>query len=222
MPIIETAKPYPFSFELPKTALIIIDMQRDFLEPGGFGEALGNDVSVLQQSIKPCKDLLEACRQANMMIIHTKEAHKPDLSDCPLAKRNRGNSDLKIGDQGPMGRILISGESGNSIVDELKPIGAEVVLEKPGKSAFFDTNLSQILEGSKISHLIFAGVTTEVCVQSTMRDANDRGYECVLSEDATASYFPKFKDAVLEMITAQDGIIGWTSSTAEITQALQE
>jgi nicotinamidase-related amidase len=221
MNIIQTAQPFPFTFAADHTALIVIDMQRDFIEPGGFGEALGNDVSILAQAIKPCAALLAACRAAGMLIVHTREVHKPDLSDCPPAKRNRGTCALRIGDEGPMGRILVAGEPGSEIIDTLKPLSGEVVIDKPGKGAFYATALKSVLDAHAITHLIFAGVTTEVCVQTTMREANDRGYDCLLAEDATASYFPAFKDATLDMIRAQGAIVGWTASVAEVAAAVR-
>lgn len=220
--IIETAQPFPYEFDPVKTALVVIDMQRDFIEPGGFGEALGNDVSLLEKVVGPCAQLLAACRKAGMLVVHTKEAHKPDLSDCPPAKRERGSCKLRIGDEGPMGRILISGEPGNDIIDALQPLSGETVIEKPGKGAFYATDLKAILDERTITHLIFAGVTTEVCVQTTMREANDRGYDCLLAEDATESYFPQFKAATLDMIRAQGAIVGWTATVAQISDALEE
>lgn len=221
MRVIETARPFPFGFNPERTALIVIDMQRDFIEPGGFGEALGNDVGNLAPAIKPCQRLIEACRKAGLFIIHTKEAHKPDLSDCSPAKRSRGDAALRIGDEGPMGRILVAGEPGNDFIAELAPLGGEAVIEKPGKGAFYATGLQDMLEARSIRYLIFAGVTTEVCVQTTMREANDRGYDGVLAEDATDSYFPEFKAATLDMIRAQGAIVGWTATTAEITRTLE-
>lgn len=222
MRTIEAARPFPFEFDPAHSALIVIDMQRDFIEPGGFGEALGNDVARLAPAIKPCKRLLEACRKAGLLIVHTREAHKPDLSDCPPAKRNRGECKLRIGDEGPMGRILVAGEPGTDIIAELVPIGGEAVIEKPGKGAFYATGLQELLVARGISHLIFAGVTTEVCVQTTMREANDRGYDSILAEDATDSYFPEFKAATLDMIRAQGAIVGWTATTAEIVKMLED
>jgi nicotinamidase-related amidase len=201
-------------------ALVIIDMQRDFLEPGGFGEMLGNDVTQLGSIVPTLKGLLDFCRQKGLTIIHTLEGHQPDLSDCPPSKRKRGKGSLTIGDEGPMGRILIRGEPGNAIIPELAPIAGEIVIPKPGKGAFYATELQEILQKRGITHLLFTGVTTEVCVQTTMREANDRGYECLLVEDCTASYFPEFKQATLEMIRAQGGIVGWTSSAQNIQKAL--
>ncbi|MBD2313627.1 cysteine hydrolase [Desertifilum sp. FACHB-1129] len=214
----------PYEYELPEDlqccALVIIDMQRDFLELGGFGDALGNDVTRLQAIVPTVKQLLEAFRQFNLPIIHTLECHKPDLSDCPPAKLNRGKSSLKIGDAGPMGRILIDGEPGNQIIPELTPLPGEIVLTKPGKGAFCRTDLELQLHRKGITHLLFTGVTTEVCVQTTMREANDRGFECLLIEDATDSYFPEFKTATIEMLRAQGGIIGWTTTADEVISVL--
>jgi biuret amidohydrolase len=214
------ARPFDYSFEPRSTALIIIDMQRDFVEPGGFGETLGNDARRLAAIVPAVKALLVACRKSGMTIVHTREGHRPDLSDCPPAKRARGSPKLRIGDHGPMGRILIWGEPGHGIVPELAPAPGEIVIDKPGKGAFYATPLGQLLRVSGITHLLFAGVTTEVCVQTTMREANDRGYECLLVEDATESYFPEFKRAAIEMMTAQGAIVGWTASGAQIEAAL--
>lgn len=216
-----TAKPYDYIFSPKNTALIIIDMQRDFIEPGGFGEALGNDVSQLEAVVPVVGNLLDFARNLNMIIIHTRESHLHDLSDCPISKRSRGNPKCRIGDQGPMGRVLIRGEPGNEIVSALRPLKGEIVVDKPGKGAFYGTDLHMQLQRLGITHLLFSGVTTEVCVQTSMREANDRGYECLLIEDATASYFPAFKVATLEMVQAQGGIVGWTApfsalSTVEI------
>lgn len=216
------AKPYPYPLPTDgKIALAIIDMQRDFLEPGGFGDALGNNVQLLQAIVPTVKQLLETFRTLKLPVIHTLECHAPDLSDCPPSKLKRGNSDLKIGDKAGMGRILISGEAGNQIIPELAPIEGEIVIPKPGKGAFCRTNLESILQDQKITHLVITGVTTEVCVQTTMREANDRGYECLIVEDATESYFPDFKTATLAMLRAQGGIIGWTSDAASVIEGLQ-
>ncbi|MEM6451266.1 MAG: isochorismatase family cysteine hydrolase [Cyanobacteria bacterium P01_D01_bin.105] len=209
----------PYDYPLPQNrhlALVIIDMQRDFLEPGGFGESLGNEVSRLQAIIPAVKALQAGFRAQNMTIIQTKEGHKADLSDCPPAKKDRGKGKLTIGDEGPMGRILVLGEPGNDIIEELEPQPEEIVIAKPGKGAFYQTELTTVLKEKQITHLIFTGVTTEVCVQSTMREANDRGYECLLVEDATESYFPEFKQATVEMIRAQGGIVGWTATTQQV------
>jgi len=217
---IERAEPFPFTFDVNATALIVIDMQRDFIEFGGFGTALGNDVTPLQSIVPATARLIAAARTARLPVIHTRECHVPDLSDCPPAKRNRGKLSLRIGDDGPMGRILIAGEPGTSIVRELMPVDGEVVIDKPGKGAFYATHLNDYLTQLNTKSLIFAGVTTEVCVQTTMREANDRGYECLLATDATESYFPEFKAAAIEMIRAQGAICGWTAEVAEIDEAL--
>jgi nicotinamidase-related amidase len=153
-------------------------------------------------------------------VIHTIEAHQPDLSDCPISKLNRGKGGLKIGDRGTMGRILIVGEDGNNIIPELTPKEDEIVIVKPGKGAFCRTDLEEILQRENITHLLFTGVTTEVCVQTTMREANDRGYECLLIEDGTASYFPEFKSSTIEMLRAQGGIIGWTANADDVIAAI--
>lgn len=216
----------PYAYELPadlhQLALVIIDMQRDFMEPGGFGDALGNDVQRLQAIVPALSTLLNAFRQMQLPVIHTLECHQPDLADCPEAKRDRGKGSLKIGDPGPMGRILIKGEPGNAIIPQLAPIAGEIVIHKPGKGAFYNTPLTMLLQEHQITHLLLTGVTTEVCVQTTMREANDRGYECLMVEDCTESYFPEFKQATLEMVRAQGGIVGWTAPSSNVLQALQQ
>jgi nicotinamidase-related amidase len=215
----------PYDYELPhpgQCALLIIDMQRDFLEPGGFGDALGNDVSRLQAIVPTLRQLLATFRAQQLPIFHTIECHQPDLSDCPPSKLKRGGGELKIGDRGPMGRILVVGEPGNAIIPELEPLPGEIVIEKPGKGAFCRTDLDAMLRDRDITHLLITGVTTEVCVQTTMREANDRGFECLLVEDATESYFPEFKQATLEMVRAQGGIVGWTTRAANILEKLED
>lgn len=214
------AQPFDFPFDPAHLALIVIDMQRDFIEPGGFGESLGNDVGRLAAIIPPVGRLLAGFRAAGLPVVHTMECHRPDLSDLPPAKRDRGTPRLRIGDRGPMGRILVSGEPGSAIVPALAPAGGEIVVEKPGKGAFYATRLHDILAARGITDLVFAGVTTEVCVQTTMREANDRGYRCLLAEDATESYFPQFKAATLEMIRAQGAIVGWTATVDQVLEAL--
>ena len=206
------ARPDAYQFTPSHTALIVIDMQRDFIEPGGFGAALGNDVSILSSIVPTTAALIALARRLGLRVIHTRESHLPDLSDCPPAKRLRGAPVLRIGDDGPMGRILVRGEPGNDFVAALQPAPEDLVIDKPGKGAFYATGLHEILKSCGITHLLFAGVTTEVCVQTSMREANDRGYECLLVTDATASYFPHFKDATIEMICAQGGIVGWVAS----------
>lgn len=214
------AKPFSLAFDPKTSALIVIDMQRDFIEDGGFGASLGNDVAPLQAIVSTTARLIAAARTAGICVVHTRECHAPDLSDCPPAKRERGMPRLRIGDPGPMGRVLIAGEPGACIVPELAPLDTEIVIDKPGKGAFYATSLDHDLAQLGIRTLFFAGVTTEVCVQTTMREANDRGFECLLAEDATESYFPEFKAATLDMIRAQGAIVGWTATTAEIEAAL--
>jgi nicotinamidase-related amidase len=214
------ALPFPFAFRPGTMALVVIDMQRDFAEPGGFGASLGNDVSRVVAIVPTVKRLIEGFRAAGLPVIHTMECHRPDLSDLPPAKRNRGNPSVRIGDVGPMGRVLIVGEPGTAILTELAPLPGEIVIEKPGKGAFYATSFGEDLKRLGVQQLIFAGVTTEVCVQTTMREANDRGYECLLAEDATESYFPEFKAAALAMIRAQGAIVGWTATAQEVADAL--
>ena len=214
------AEPYEFDFDLPQTALLIIDMQRDFLEPGGFGEMLGNDVSHLRTTIEPTKHLLEAARKASMLVIHTREGHAPHVKDLQENKRIRGRGDKTIGDMGPMGRILVRGEVGHDIIPELYPQDGEPVIDKPGKDAFYATDLEHILRQQNIRYLIVCGVTTEVCVHTTVRAANDRGFECLVVSDATGSYFPEFKRVGLEMIKAQGGIFGWVADSKSVLKAL--
>jgi nicotinamidase-related amidase len=216
------AKPYDYEFFPDKTALVVIDMQRDFIEPGGFGDTLGNNVKLLAAIVPTVKKLLDTCRKAGVTIIHTREAHRPDLSDLPAAKLKRGNPKLRIGDQSAMGRILIAGEPGNDIVAGCAPLPGEIVIDKPGKGAFYATSLGDILRLRGTTHLLLAGVTTEVCVQTTMREANDRGYECLLIEDATESYFPEFKKAAMDMIRAQGAIVGWTATADQLAASLHK
>ena len=214
------ARPFDFALQPGKAALVIIDMQRDFVEPGGFGAALGNDVSLLQAAIAPSRALLDAWRRNGWPVVHTRESHAPDLSDCPPAKRERGNPALRIGDLGPMGRLLVRGEPGCQIVTALAPVAGEIVIDKPGKGAFYATPLQGDLRRLGVTQLVFAGVTTEVCVQTTMREANDRGYECLIVEEATASYFPQFKASAIEMIVAQGGIVGWAAPLSAVLEGL--
>jgi len=214
------ANPFTFDLDVKHSALVIIDMQRDFIEPGGFGETLGNDVALLAAIVPACQAVLAGWRKAGGLVVHTREAHKPDLSDCPPAKRNRGNPRLRIGDVGPMGRILVAGEPGNQIIGALAPRPDEIALDKPGKGAFYATGLHERLRVRGVRQLLFMGVTTEVCVQTSMREANDRGYECLLLEDCTESYFPAFKAATLAMVRAQGAIVGWTAPSTALLAAL--
>jgi nicotinamidase-related amidase len=215
-----SAEPYPFDFSPETSALLIIDMQRDFLEPGGFGEMLGNDVSQLRRTIEPNKKLLAAWRSMGLQVIHTREGHRPDLADLPVAKKVRGHGKTTIGDPGPMGRILVRGEAGHDIIPELYPLPSEPVIDKPGKGAFWATDLHAILQNRGIKQLIVTGVTTEVCVNTTVREANDRGYECLVPSDCVGSYFPDFHEMGLKMIKAQGGIFGWVSQSPTILAAL--
>ena len=219
MDITVAAEPGPITLDWRKTALLIIDMQRDFLEPGGFGETLGNDVSQLARAVAPTGAVLAAARKANMLVIHTREGHLPDLSDAPPAKLERGAPSLRIGDPGPMGRILIRGEAGHDIIPDLYPVEGEIVIDKPGKGAFYATELGGILQKNGITDLLVCGVTTEVCVNTTVREANDRGYRCIVLSDCCASYFPEFHEMGLKMIKAQGGIFGWVSDSAAVLKA---
>lgn len=214
------ADPYVYVCDLTRTALLIIDMQRDFVEAGGFGEALGNDVSLLQKVVAPTRRVLDAARDHGLFVIHTREGHRPDLSDCPPTKRARGGLARGIGDPGPMGRILVRGERGHDIVDELAPVAGEAVVDKPGKGAFYATDLDALLRNRKVASLIVCGVTTEVCVHTTVREANDRGYECLVLRDCVGSYFPEFQEAALKMIAAQGGIFGWVAPSSAFLDAL--
>jgi biuret amidohydrolase len=214
------AEPSTLVVELDHAALIIIDMQRDFLEPGGFGETLGNDVSLLQAAVEPLRKVLDAARSAKMLVIHTREGHRPDLSDAPRHKVERGEPSLRIGAPGPMGRILVRGEPGHDIIPELYPAGAEPVIDKPGKGAFYQTDLELMLKNREIDTLFVCGVTTEVCVNTTVREANDRGFRCIVLSDCCASYFPEFHAAGLAMIKAQGGIFGWVAASPQLLAAM--
>jgi biuret amidohydrolase len=216
------ARPYPFPFEGRSTALLLVDFQRDFLEPGGFGASLGNDVSLLRKALGPAARVLAAARRAGLAVLHTREGHRPDLADLAPAKARRGNPSLRIGDAGPLGRLLVRGEPGHDIVAELTPLAGEPVVDKPGKGAFYATDLDALLRNRGIASLLVCGVTTEVCVHTTVREANDRGYDCLVVEDAVGSYFPAFQEAGLEMIRAQGGIFGWTAASADVVAALEQ
>ena len=193
------AEPYAFSLVPSQVALLIIDMQRDFLEPGGFGSSLGNDVSLLRRTIAPLKALLEVARAKNIKVIHTREGHRPDLADLPPAKKVRGHPKQAIGDDGAMGRLLVRGEAGHDIIPELYPIAGEPIIDKPGKGAFYATDLDTILKNFGITQLIVCGVVLEDCV---------------------GSYFPEFQEMGLRMIKAQGGIFGWVGKSSSVTAAL--
>jgi len=214
------AEPGPFPLPEGKVALLVIDMQRDFLLPGGFGESLGNDVGQLQRVVPPLARLLGAAREAGLLVIHTREGHVPDLSDCPPAKLRRGSPSQRIGDPGPYGRILVRGEFGHDIVDELAPLAGEPVIDKPGKGAFYATGLQELLDAAGITHLLVTGVTTEVCVHTTVREANDRGFDCLVLSDCVGSYFPEFQRVGLQMVSAQGGIFGWVGDSASLLPVL--
>jgi nicotinamidase-related amidase len=214
------AEPYAFELKPAQCALVIIDMQRDFLEPGGFGEMLGNDVGQLRRTIQPNRRLLSAWRESGLLAIHTREGHRPDLADLPGAKKVRGHGAKTIGDDGPMGRILVRGEAGHDIIPELYPQAGEPVIDKPGKGAFFATDLHAILQNRGVTQLVVTGVTTEVCVNTTVREANDRGYDCLVLEDCVGSYFPEFQEMGLKMIKAQGGIFGWVGKSADVIGAM--
>jgi biuret amidohydrolase len=213
------ADPHPLAVDLARTALIIVDMQRDFLERGGFGEALGNDVSRLGAAVGPCRAVLAAARRGGLVVIHTREGHRPDLSDAHRAKIERGAPSRRIGDPGPMGRILIRGEPGHDIIPALSPADGEIIIDKPGKGAFYGTDLERLLSNYGIENLLVCGVTTEVCVHTTVREANDRGYRCIVAGDCCGSYFPEFHEVGLRMIKAQGGIFGWVSDSKRILSA---
>jgi nicotinamidase-related amidase len=214
------AEPTSQSIDLARTALVIIDMQRDFLEPGGFGAALGNDITRLQSAVGPCRAVLAAARNAGLLVIHTREGHRPDLSDAPPLKVERGDPALRIGAPGPMGRILVRGEPGHDIIPELYPVAGEPVIDKPGKGAFCQTDLELMLRNRGIETLLVCGVTTEVCVNTTVREANDRGFRCIVLSDCCASYFPEFHEAGLAMIKAQGGIFGWVAASRSLLNVL--
>ncbi len=220
MPIDIKAEPFTFHLEPRQTALVVIDMQRDFVERGGFGETLGNDVTRLQAIVPKVAALIGLFRRKRWPIIHTRECHKPDLSDCPPAKRLRGDPTLRIGDHGPMGRVLVADAPGAAIIEACAPAPGEIVIDKPGKGMFYATDVQARLDALGVTHLVFAGVTTEVCVQTSMREANDRGFDCLVVEDATESYFPAFKTAALDMIKAQGAIVGWVTPLAKLEEAL--
>jgi biuret amidohydrolase len=219
-PVTIESEPTAQSIDLARTALIIIDMQRDFLEAGGFGAALGNDVSLLKAAVGPCRAVLAAARELGLLVIHTREGHRPDLSDAPRHKLERGDPATRIGALGPMGRILVRGEPGHDIIPELYPRGGEPVIDKPGKGAFYQTDLDLMLRNRGIEALLVGGVTTEVCVNTTVREANDRGYRCIVLADCCASYFPEFHAMGLAMIKAQGGIFGWVATSQSLLEAL--
>lgn len=219
---VENALPYPFAFDRASTAVVVIDMQNDFCSPGGFGELLGNDIGAVRSIIPAISRVLDAARTAGLFIIHTREGHLPDLSDCPPSKLERSRRQgAGIGDPGPMGRILVRGERGHAIIAELTPVQGEPVVDKPGKGAFYQTGFHDILTGNRIESLVLCGVTTHVCVHTTLREANDRGFRCLVLEDATAAFDPADHAAAIHMVRQQGGIFGWTSRSASFIESLR-
>ena len=214
------ADPYPFPFDASLAALIIIDMQRDFLEPGGFGDSLGNDVSRLAGVVAPIRRVLLAARAAGLLVIHTREGHRTDLSDLLPAKRRRSRGQITIGERGPMGRILVRGEPGHEIVPELAPAPGEPVIDKPGKGSFCATDLELMLRTRGIRNLILTGITTDVCVHTTMREANDRGFECLLLADCCGATDRGNHEAAIKMIKMQGGVFGAVSDADAVTALL--
>ncbi len=220
MPIV-TAETSPFHFDVATTALMVIDMQNDFCMPGGYGALMGYDVAYTRAPIEPIRAVLDAARAAGLKVIHTREGHRPDLSDCPANKLEHSKQmGAGIGDMGPLGRILVRGERGHAIIDELQPVAGEIVLDKPGKGSFYQTDLDLILRNAGITHLIFSGVTTDVCVHTTLRDANDRGIRCLLLEDCCGAFDPMHHKAAVSMVKMQGGIFGWVSNSTAMVKAL--
>ena len=213
--------PWPYNGDLrpDNTALIVIDMQTDFCGKGGYVDKMGYDLSLTRAPIEPIQNVLRAARSYGYHVMHTREGHRPDLTDCPPAKLTRGGKTF-IGTPGPMGRILVRGEQGHDLIHQLYPIAGEPVIDKPGKGSFHATDLQQILFDRGIKTLVVCGVTLEVCVHTTVREANDRGFECVVLSDCVASYFPEFQRVGLEMIKAQGAIFGWVSNARNFIQAI--
>ncbi|MEQ1598398.1 MAG: isochorismatase family cysteine hydrolase [Methylotenera sp.] len=205
-----------------QSALIVIDMQRDFLDAGGYAAKAGMDVFMLRKPIPFICTLLKAARKNKILVIHTREGHRSDLSDCPPTKLVRSRqAGAEIGNKGPLGRLLVRGEYGHDIIAELKPIAGEPIIDKPGYGAFHQTDLAQILATYEIKKLYIVGITTEVCVHSTLREAIDRGYECVLISDACASAHADLHDAAMKMVSVEGGIFGSVQDTKTVMEELR-